>query len=86
MTEHLRPGRHPDIWVSSMMEGLTRGLEINTFDIVSALARRLNSECRYLAAPIYAGSPRSRDTIVARDVFRDARSPRCCAESTAPFW
>lgn len=72
MTQHLRPGRHPDICVNSMMGGLTRGLEINTFNIVSDLARRLNSECQYLAAPIYAGSPQSRDTIIAQDVFRDA--------------
>ena len=72
MTQHLRPGRHPDICVNSMMGGLTRGLEINTFDIVSDLARRLNSECQYLAAPIYASSARSRDTIIAQDVFRDA--------------
>jgi len=54
------------------MGGLTRGLEINTFDIVSELARRLNSQCQYLAAPIYASSPESRDTIMAQDVFRDA--------------
>ena len=72
MTQHLRPGRYADICVNSMMGGLTRGLEINTFDIVSDLARRLNSQCQYLAAPIYAGSPQSRDTIIAQDVFREA--------------
>ena len=55
-----------------MWGGLTRGLEINTCDIVSELARRLNSQCQDLAAPIYAGSPESRDTIIAQDVFRDA--------------
>jgi DNA-binding transcriptional regulator LsrR (DeoR family) len=72
MTQHLRPGRHPEMCVNSMMGGLTRGLEINTFDIVSDLARRLQSQCQYLAAPIYAGSPQSRDTILAQDVFRGA--------------
>src|SRR5438067_180045 len=72
MTRHIRSGRYPDLCVNSMMGGLTRGLEINTFDIVSELARRLNSQCQYLAAPIYASSPASRDTIVAQDVFRDA--------------
>ena len=30
------------------------------------------AQCQYLAAPIYAGSPESRDTIMAQDVFRDA--------------
>ena len=72
MVRHMRTGRYPDMCVNSMMGGLTRGLEINTFDIVSELARRLNSQCQYLAAPIYAGSPQSRDTIMAQDVFRDA--------------
>ena len=72
MTRHMRAGRYPTLCVNSMMGGLTRGLEINTFDIVSELARRLASQCQYLAAPIYAGSPESRDTIVAQDVFRDA--------------
>ncbi|HJU22797.1 MAG TPA: sugar-binding transcriptional regulator [Casimicrobiaceae bacterium] len=72
MVRHMRPGRYPNLCVNSMMGGLTRGLEINTFDIVSELARRLDSQCQYLAAPIYAGSPRSRDTIIAQDVFRDA--------------
>jgi DNA-binding transcriptional regulator LsrR (DeoR family) len=68
----MRAGRYPDLCVNSMMGGLTRGLEINTFDIVSELARRLSSQCQYLAAPIYAGSPESRDTIIGQDVFRDA--------------
>src|SRR5439155_1456398 len=34
MTRHIRAGRYPDLCVNSMMGGLTRGLEINTFDIV----------------------------------------------------
>ena len=54
------------------MGGLTHGLEINTFEIARELARRLGAECQYLAAPIYAGSPRSRDTILAQDVFQEA--------------
>lgn len=72
MIRHLGASRYPDLWVSSMMGGLTHGLEFNTFDIASELARRLHSQCQYLVAPIYAGSPRSRDTIIAQEVFRDA--------------
>lgn len=74
MIRHLGAARHPDLWVSSMMGGLTHGLEFNTFDLASELARRLHSQCQYLVAPIYAGSPRSRDTIVAQDVFLEALS------------
>jgi lsr operon transcriptional repressor len=68
---YVRAGNHSELRVHSMMGGLTHGLEINTFEIASALARRLNAQCSYLAAPLYAGSARSRDTIVAQDVFRD---------------
>lgn len=69
---HVRPGRHRDLKVTSMMGGLTYGIEINTFEIASQLARRWHAECHYLAAPIYSGTPQSRDTIVAQDVFEAA--------------
>src|SRR5258708_12395262 len=54
-----------------MMGGLSRGLELNTFEIAGDLARTLQAQCSYLAAPIYAGSQRSRDTILAQEVFKD---------------
>jgi DNA-binding transcriptional regulator LsrR (DeoR family) len=69
---HVDAMRRPELAVSSMMGGLTRGLELNTFEIASDLARRLNASCHYFAAPIYAGSPKSRDTILAQDVFRES--------------
>jgi DNA-binding transcriptional regulator LsrR (DeoR family) len=52
------------------MGGLTRGLEINTFETASALAARLGAGCSYLAAPLYASSERSRDILIAQEVFR----------------
>ncbi|RDJ22291.1 sugar-binding transcriptional regulator [Bosea caraganae] len=69
---HVRPGQYRDLKVTAMMGGLTYGIEINTFEIASQLARRWQAECHYLAAPIYAGTPQSRDTIVAQDVFEAA--------------
>ena len=68
---HLRSANLTDLSINSMMGGLTYGLELNTFEIASEFARRVNGQCNYLAAPIYAGSPRSRDTILAQDVFRE---------------
>jgi DNA-binding transcriptional regulator LsrR (DeoR family) len=70
----VKPGHWPELNVNSMMGGLTRGLEINTFETASALAARLGAQCSYLAAPLYAGSPKSRDTIVSQDVFKEAFS------------
>jgi len=69
---HLPRADLPELGVNSMMGGLTHGLELNTFEIASEFARRINAQCQYLAAPIYASSPRSRDTILAQDVFREA--------------
>jgi DNA-binding transcriptional regulator LsrR (DeoR family) len=69
---HVRPRRQPELAVTSMMGGLTQGLEINTFETASAFAGRLEASCNYLALPLYASSARSRDTIVAQEVFRDA--------------
>jgi lsr operon transcriptional repressor len=68
---HLHSDDLPDLGINSMMGGLTYGSELNTFEIASEFARRVNAQCNYLAAPIYAGSPKSRDTILAQDVFRD---------------
>jgi lsr operon transcriptional repressor len=68
---HLRSANLTDLSINSMMGGLTYGLELNTFEIASEFARRVNGQCNYLAAPIYAGSPRSRDTILAQDVFQE---------------
>jgi lsr operon transcriptional repressor len=88
MNRHVRAGRYPDLCVNSMMGGLTRGLEINTFDIVSELARRLSSQCQYLAAPIYAGSPnratrssRRTSTAMRSGASRPTSSP-CSAWAT----
>ena len=61
----------PRTWVTSMMGGLTQGLDLNSFETAGELARRLNAQCSYLAAPIYAGSAASRDTLMAQDVFAE---------------
>jgi lsr operon transcriptional repressor len=68
---HVQAARNPDLCVTAMMGGLAQGLELNTFEIAGELARRLQAQCRYLAAPIYAASPRSRDTILAQEVFQE---------------
>lgn len=69
---HMASANLHDLSINSMMGGLTQGSELNTFEIASEFARRVNAQCNYLAAPIYSGSPKSRDTILAQDVFREA--------------
>ncbi|MBC2886525.1 sugar-binding transcriptional regulator [Ochrobactrum sp. CM-21-5] len=72
MVRHMPVLKRPDLCVNSVLGGLTHGIEINTFDIAGDLARQLNAQCAYLAAPIYAGSPQSREAIVSQDVFESA--------------
>ncbi|HEV8095164.1 MAG TPA: sugar-binding domain-containing protein, partial [Burkholderiales bacterium] len=55
---HVRVARYPDLWITSMMGGLSQGLELNTFEIAGELAKRLQARCSYLAAPIYTSSAR----------------------------
>lgn len=68
--EHMTQMNLPDIKVCSMMGGLTRGSEINTFEIVQRFSKVLGGECQYLAAPIYVDSAASREIIAAQPVFR----------------
>lgn len=70
---HMSNGRSTDsrLVVCSMMGGLTRGAEINTFEIVHGFAEVLDAQCHYFAAPIYADSAASRELIAAQPVFRE---------------
>jgi DNA-binding transcriptional regulator LsrR (DeoR family) len=65
------PLADPRMTVCSMMGGLTRGAEINTFEIVHSFAEALDAQCHYFAAPIYADSAASRDLIAGQPVFRE---------------
>ncbi|NRP70055.1 Deoxyribonucleoside regulator [Ensifer psoraleae] len=69
--QHLTTRNEPHIEICSMMGGLTRGSEINTFEIVRSFAEVLNAKCHYFAAPIYASSEQSRDVIIAQPVFQE---------------
>jgi DNA-binding transcriptional regulator LsrR (DeoR family) len=71
VTQHMSPTNAQSIKIRSMMGGLTRGSEINTFEIVRRFARALNAQCHYFAAPIYTDDAVSRDTIVSQAIFRD---------------
>ena len=61
----------PDLEVISVMGGLTRGSDLNSFEITTRLADLLGAQHSYFTAPLYAGSAASRDTIMQLDVFRD---------------
>jgi lsr operon transcriptional repressor len=61
----------PDLEIISVMGGLTRGSDLNSYEITTRLADLLGAQHSYFTAPLYAGSHESRDTIMQLDVFRD---------------
>lgn len=71
---HMTRRQMPHLQIFSMMGGLTRGAEINTFDIVRSFAEVLDARCHYFAAPIYADSEVSRNLIVEQSVFKELLS------------
>jgi len=62
--------RH-DLEIISVMGGLTRGSDFNSFEITTRIADLLGAQHSYFPAPLYAGSRRSRDTIMKLDVFNE---------------
>ena len=61
----------PDLEIISVMGGLTRGSDLNSFEITRRLADLMGAQHSYFTAPLYAGSAESRDTIMQLDVFRE---------------
>lgn len=61
----------PDLEVISVMGGLTKGSDLNSFEITTRLADLLGAQHSYFTAPLYAGSRETRDTIMKLDVFRE---------------
>lgn len=57
--------------VVSLIGSLTHGSGVNTFEIVSRFADLFDADRYYLAAPVFATTPASRDTIMAQDVLMD---------------
>ena len=50
--------------VVSLMGGLTRGSETNTFGISTELARTLGADCYYITAPVYCPCVESREFLL----------------------
>lgn len=70
-TRYMAPIDRPDLEIVSVMGGLTRGSDLNGFEITTRLADLANAAHSYFPAPLYAGSRESRDTILQLDVFAE---------------
>lgn len=56
--------RLKDCSVVSLMGGLTRRSETNTFEVSTELAKALGADCYYITAPIYCPSIESREILL----------------------
>jgi DNA-binding transcriptional regulator LsrR (DeoR family) len=62
--KQLRSRRLRDSSVVSLMGGLTRGSETNTFGVSTELAKTLGADCYYITAPVYCPCVESREFLL----------------------
>ena len=70
-TRYMETLDRPDLEVVSVMGGIARGSDLNSFEITARIAGLVNASHSFLTAPLYAGSRASRDTIMRLDVFAE---------------
>ncbi|MEM8552457.1 MAG: sugar-binding domain-containing protein [Pseudomonadota bacterium] len=68
-TRFLEPLDRPDLEITSVMGGLTKGSDVNSYEITTRLADLCNAKHSYLTAPIYVSSAQSRKILEKQHVF-----------------
>ncbi|MEO1679306.1 MAG: sugar-binding domain-containing protein [Pseudomonadota bacterium] len=68
-TRFVEPLDRPDLEITSVMGGLTKGSDVNSYEITTRLADLCNAEHSYFTAPIYVSSAESREILVKQQVF-----------------
>ena len=69
-TRFMEPLNRPDLEITSVMGGLTKGSDVNSYEITTRLADLCNAAHSYFTAPVYAAS------ITSRDILRDQKEFR----------
>ncbi len=70
-TRHMQPLDRPDLEIVSIMGGVTRGSDVNGYEITTRLADLCNAEHSFFTAPLFAGSPESQVLFMQQGVIRD---------------
>ncbi len=70
-TRAVRGVNRPDLEIISVMGGLTRGSDLNIFEITTRLANHCMAQHSYLTAPLYASSHESAAVLGEQEVFRE---------------
>ncbi|MCV3274091.1 sugar-binding transcriptional regulator [Roseobacter sinensis] len=70
-TRHMQPINRPDLEIVSVMGGVSRGSDVNGYEITTRLADLCNAQHSFFIAPLYAGSRESRDLFMEQDVIAE---------------
>ncbi|MEM6941281.1 MAG: sugar-binding domain-containing protein [Pseudomonadota bacterium] len=70
-TRHIEPLDRPDLEIVSIMGGVSRGSDVNGYEITTRLADLCNAEHSFFTAPLYAGSAESQAIIIEQDVIAE---------------
>jgi len=68
-TRHMQPLDRPDLEIVSIMGGVSRGSDVNGFEITTRLADLCNAQHSLFPAPLYAGSRQSQALFMEQDVI-----------------
>ena len=69
-TRHMQPLERADLEVVSIMGGVSRGSDVNGYEITTRLADLCNAEHSFFTAPLYAGSAESQALFLEQDVIK----------------
>lgn len=69
-TRYMEPMNRPDLEITSVMGGLTKGSDVNSYEITTRLADLCNAQHSYFTAPVYASSMASREILEQQKEFK----------------
>ncbi len=70
-TRTVTPTQRKDLEIVSVMGGLPRGSDVNSFDVTTRLSESFSATRTYLTLPLYSSTPESRDIILVQEVFQE---------------
>ncbi|MCR9088407.1 MAG: transcriptional regulator [Rhodobacteraceae bacterium] len=70
-TRFMQPINRPDLEIVSIMGGVSRGSDVNGYEVTTRLADLCNAEHSFFTAPLYASSPESQALFLEQDVIRE---------------
>ncbi len=70
-TRYMQPINRPDLEIVSIMGGVSRGSDVNGYEIATRLADLCNAEHSFFTAPLFAGSAASQKLFMEQDVIAE---------------